>query len=1177
MMICSPSFRKRVSLPLAVFMILQGGWPVSSAVAQSTLQIADVPSLSVSGSAPNVLLVMDNSNSMDMAPDGSTSWSSDPASRSYIARAAARQIIADYGSKMNIGLMAYQQNSDPQPYKAALKTFIKDVSFASSAGGRTASVPNPWRTTNRVYYNPANAYALYHQFSSQTVAYYTARKTAWPPDAYGVFPTILYHVIQGKTDTSDTPTNYSTYANYWLNEYGPSARIGYVGWVNNNWSGCYGAPTPYTVDEGCSYFSGADVGGSFKPYHFGHWILSQTYGWAWVSDDVSSRSSNGFLHVPIAAANPGSAQANWLNLKLANPRYDYGTNGGNLCNTPGCITYVRDQGGWRDKTKPLQNAGSTPMAGTLITARNYFTNGLTAGAGANDQTVQTSPKPVVGECGNNFVVFLTDGMPTVRSGGNVGAMSSEAVLNNDVISAVSGLRNRNIKTYFIGFGNEVNPATLDSFAREGGTEASYSAMNAEELKDAMDSIFSDIMVQSSSYAAVATNSSYLGTDSAVYQGSYNAGQWNGDVVAIKLNPNTGEATTQQWSAAAAMPAYGSRSIFTYNSTEKTGRDFAWDALDADQQTALQATPSGVAAIGGADRGKNMLNYLAGDKTHQGVGANKYRNRSTLLGDIVNSAPVYVGKPEKRYPDTIESASYYDWTDSVSRASAIYVGANDGMLHAFMADTGKEVFAYIPSMVYKNLPLLASQNYEGLHKFFVDGTPSVADAHIQTSIGGLGGKGWRTILVGGLNAGGQGIYALDITSPTAFDANKVLWEFTDRETSTETANQRLNYDRDLGYTFSAPSIVKTGDGWVAVFGNGYNNTVNDGDNAYSTTGNAVLYVVDLETGVIKKKLDTGRGHANAADNKPNGLSTPVAIDINNDGVVDYVYAGDLQGNLWKFDLNGGDKDHWNIANGGQPLFTAKSASGLPQPITVKPEVARHPQGGTMVLFGTGKLFETNDAALTAPVNTFYGIWDKGSAVSGGRNDLQQQEITKEMSAHGSHWRLLSSHPVDWNNKSGWYLDLAYPSTSLGVGERLIGNPVLNGERIVFVTITPTAGECSAGGYSWLMELDFLTGGRLTTSPFDVNKDGAFDEGDYLDGPDTFGPGGPGPGGSPKKQPAGGKREEGLMSAPNIIKGSGKPGSPPEIKHMNTSAGVVISVTESKGQADRRVSWRDISTQ
>ena len=318
---------------------------------------------------------------------------------------------------------------------------------------------------------------------------------------------------------------------------------------------------------------------------------------------------------------------------------------------------------------------------------------------------------------------------------------------------------------------------------------------------------------------------------------------------------------------------------------------------------------------------------------------------------------------------------------------VYVGANDGMLHGFDGLTGAEKLAYVPSPVYANLSKLTATPYS--HRYFVDGTPTIGDAYFSGA--------WHSVLVGGLRAGGQGIYALNVTDPTQFAetnaSSLVMWEFTD-------AN-----DADLGYTFSRPNVVKMADGsWAAVFGNGYNNTEADGH--ASTTGAAVLYIVNVQTGALIKKISTGVGSSQdpTGASRPNGLATVTPVDVNQDGITDYIYGGDLFGNLWKFDVTATSSGSWDVAfhSGGaaSPLFKACGGntcnSGNAQAITTRVTVGYGPNRiGYMVYFGTGKYLEATDVNDLS-TQTLYGIWDKndGTTTVSGRSTLLQQTILYE---------------------------------------------------------------------------------------------------------------------------------------------------------------------------------------
>jgi hypothetical protein len=440
------------------------------------------------------------------------------------------------------------------------------------------------------------------------------------------------------------------------------------------------------------------------------------------------------------------------------------------------------------------------------------------------------------------------------------------------------------------------------------------------------------------------------------------------------------------------------------------------------------------------------------------------------------------------------------TDNAARQGVVYVGANDGMLHGFNDDTGAELIAYVPSAVYENLDNLASSDYA--HTYFVDAAPNIIDVFLDnandpaSSANGL----WRTVLIGGLNGGGQQIYALDVTDPSSFDeANAddiVLWEFDDSD------------DADLGYTYSRPQIAKMADGtWAAIFGNGYNNTEFDGNT--SLTGHGVLFIVDVETGETLKKIDTNSGLVGT----PNGLATPLLIDSDGDSIVDYIYAGDLLGNLWKFDVTESNPNEWKVAGGAtpRPLFTTDAG----QPITSQPQATMHPDNlqGFMIFVGSGKYLESNDNdGFSQTTQSFYGIWDQNdvSYTTMTSDSLLSQSITNQFAQSfdtdnsGSNdedlmLREVSDNLIDWGVHLGWVLDLQPVkvedvANSSNFGERQVSNAVVRNGRVIFTTLTPSPATCEFGGTSFLMQLDFRDGSALEFPAFDLNGDGEFDTDD-----------------------------------------------------------------------------------
>ena len=590
----------------------------------------------------------------------------------------------------------------------------------------------------------------------------------------------------------------------------------------------------------------------------------------------------------------------------------------------------------------------------------------------------------------------------------------------------------------------------------------FSADDPYALNEAFTSIIRSVSDATPSAASLAANSTQWQTGSIVYQAKFNSRDWSGNFLALPVTA-TGTVGTAYWDAANLLPAPASRKLYTLNGSTKEEVTCTGSGL---LQTALNSSDSRCAdrlAWLKGDTSKEVRFYNASSNTNANL-----RNRTgSLLGDIINSDPLYVEKTDFGYASSAsssftEKSTYAAFVTSTStRIPVAYVGANDGMLHAFRSDTGntdsgKELFAYIPQGVYPNLATLTDQNYS--HRYFVDGAPMAGDAYFDGA--------WHTVLVGGLNAGGKTIYALDITNPNTFGANSILWELSD-------AN-------DLGYTFSQPQIGRLNTGhWVAIFGNGYN----------SSSDRAYLYVVELGTGAVLAKIAAGSATSN-------GLSTPILWDSDGDMIIDYVYAGDLQGNLWKFDLSGNTVASWSVGNGGSPLFSAVNASAQVQPITAQPRVSQHPSGGVLVLFGTGKYLGDSDVSSTN-IQSFYGIRDSGLGRTIARSELQNQTIDNEVTIGTSLTRITSNNTVDYAGspaKQGWYMDLAYPSNATTSGERSVSTPSLLEDRIIFTTIIPSANPCAPGGESWLMEVLALTGQRPSNTILDANNDGTFNGGD-----------------------------------------------------------------------------------
>lgn len=719
------------------------------------------------------------------------------------------------------------------------------------------------------------------------------------------------------------------------------------------------------------------------------------------------------------------------------------------------------------------------------------------------------------------------------------------------------------------------------------------ATQPQNLVNGLDRAFDFIESRLSSASSASVNSGSISDQTRIYQTRFNSGTWTGQLLAFRINANGSlgngtpplEDSEAEWDAAKKLPAPDLRQIITRNSAGAKVK-FRWASLDATRQGQLVS--------------EEMVDYLRGDDAGEGVGNGKLRQRvPTKLGDIVSSAPLFVGRPPFRYRDNLEGTGSTKYSDFVlandqasERTPMVYAGANDGMLHGFNASTGAEVFAFIPSPVIARMPALAAQNYT--HQNYVDGSPSLGDAYWSGN--------WHTVVAGGLNKGGQGIYALDVTSTTRLaaaeattnPASTILWEFTD-------AN-----DADLGFTYSQPSIVKSHDTqagtttgrWVVAFGNGYNSTFSDG--TASSTGNAVLFIRSARTGNLVAKLDTGVGNAQrpAGVTWDNGLSTPAFVDVDADRIVDYAYAGDLYGNMWKFDLRDADPGNWKVAYGSGspklPLFTATDASGNVQPITVRPEVTRGPAGaGMVVLFGTGKYLEPADV-LSSPVRpqSFYGIIDANSGADTdrvtARTSLTRQTIDSELTfdppdPDGTTGplgdpgpvtaRLTSSNAV---GASGWYMDLVSPVAGYE-NEKQVTTPIVRNGHVIFTTVIPETNPCSGGGRSWIMELNVLSGARLEEAPFDINNDGKFDNADMIPLLDASGDPVLDANGDAIYIPPSALASEdgmGILQSPGVVDGDSGQG-PVQYKYSPGSSGSIQRITENPGAGTTgRQSWRQI---
>lgn len=575
----------------------------------------------------------------------------------------------------------------------------------------------------------------------------------------------------------------------------------------------------------------------------------------------------------------------------------------------------------------------------------------------------------------------------------------------------------------------------------------YSALGADDLSKAIAGVVSAIDEASGSASASSFNTLALvsGLGNRVYQAGYTSGTWIGDLNAYQVAGETGETGALVWSARAKLDAksWSTRSIL-YRRAPGTAtlRDFNYANLNADgyadnfanlcSKSVVASQCAGLAPTTTnrvlADTSTNLINYLRGDRSYEETNSTSplYRTRESLLGDIIHGAPVYVGKPPFAYADGGYAA--FAAGTAATRTAMVYAGANDGMLHAFSAETGDELWAYVPTAVMPNMYKLANRAYSGNHAYFVDGEPVVGDIYADGA--------WKTILVGGLGSGGRMVYALDITDPLA---PKSLWEFT---------------DTNLGLTHGNPIITKRADGtWVVVFASGYNN-VSPGN------GKGRLYVLNANTGSSLLQIETPAGSTTT----PSGLAKINGwVDAATDNTSKRFYGGDLLGNLWRFDI-----DNLVAPNQGALLLAElQTASGVPEPITVKPETALIAGTYPAVAIGTGRYLGESDIADTT-TQSMYVLKDSLTNTGIGVARSTDSGVVKHTLTLTGKSATASTESVVWATNNGWFFD--FPNT----GERLVTNMAVTSGILTLASTIPSGNVCTSGGSSWLYIINLASG-------------------------------------------------------------------------------------------------------
>ena len=983
--------------------------------------LSDVPMVVRNNVKANVLSIFDNSQSMDAFMAGKLVTGTDPNTRGNIGRRVLRNIVNTYRSNFNWGLMSFElQDQNPQLFPtyayyfgdATTMVFTDDCVggvSASNAGRGCVANPQPFPGGNFVTYDRSGDDSdildvLYINFVFSAL---------WAYDGGGTcFNEFLFH--------------------------GPV----------NSWS-------PGTFGGGLGNFCYTPTDAGFtvtNPPYPRQFYVPRGFGY------LSNITGAGTLLAPVQADAPG-------------PAY------------PAIMAALQPE--TLVASGELKNAALfTPLYGTLDSAYRYFKDRRNS--------------PIQYQCQRNFVMLVTDGAPTGDSNGNLysdvartntygGGVWTFGQASRDAINAVTTLRTTqlrgdtyDVQTYVVGLGDTVqNPsavATLNAMAAAGGTSSAFLAQSEAQLLSQLDVVAQDIISRDGAAASVTvSNPNLVPGDNASYESSYNSGSWTGELQSFPVNLTTGaiDRTSPNWPSSArtqldSMTA-SSRMIATYGGSQgiqfRPSSDPAPTRLSAAQEAIFNSPPApGPGPLDAA----NVISYIRGDRSNEGT---LYRTRAHVLGDLIDAEPILVRAPSMKYADACYSAPSAGCVQSykaakASRPRVVFQGGNDGMLHAFSASTGAELWAYIPKLVWSSLNI--STRMTGFtHLYRVDGTPVSGDVDFTATAGAAAGNpDWHTLVVGGLGKGGMGYYALDVTNTVATSeadaASKVLWEFPNASTSAAVASNQ-------GYSFGRPILTKTaGAGWVVLVASGYNNgTTTGGD------GQGHLFVLNPRTGALIRDIPTGVG----SPRSPSGLAKISAyapnVTINN--TTDFVYGGDLQGNVWRFDLTNASPLLWSVAK----LATLVDRSRSPQAVTTEPQLSEITRGGVsrrFVYVGTGIYLGDSDVSTTN-TQTMYGLIDDLSAaplISPLRSRLAQQTMTDI----GGGKRQLSTISINYATQRGWYVDL-----SLSLGERVNTDPQIASTALLFTTNIPSADPCVPGGSSWFYVVDYENGGLLsnTTDP------------------------------------------------------------------------------------------------
>jgi type IV pilus assembly protein PilY1 len=970
-------------------------------------------------------------------------------SRLNVAKAGITAILNGYMTSADFGLIDYDTSGN-SVYSTWLYVMSPNGGFTfSSVAAATGQVPNPCYNVNTALPDPVavDCGLLNSHYASQNMLTQPYMNISASSD-YPSINDVLYDEAYWGEDPvvvvygGPNPTN--PYTHYTLSQYNTnlsSVQESYSSSINTS-----NANSTYPTNAG------------FVPFSTEVMYIQRGFGYG-----AGQNAADGTVVVPMttAGATP-TASSTAAAIAAFTPYLQPETNNAGT-----------------GEIKAAAGQASTP--GLVAGAQTYFA---------------TNPPSSNGCVATKYLLLLTDGLPTMDLNGNawppLGSAAaagygvtasfnpdgSLATTNDqaltDTINNLRALNAAGVKTYIVGLGAGVNPAlnptaaaTLTAMAVAGGTGTYFAATDPVTLTNDLQSILGSILAATQSVASVAVNSTGLSTNSVVYQSQFLSSDslqdWTGNLYAFPVS-STGVVNTiptaANWSAATQLDAQNwntGRMIATWDPVTSAGTPFRWNPSTTATSGIASSTTLGqeLTTFTPDPSGMDVLQFLRGSNAQEVRNGGQFRNRTHKLGDIVFSNPVYVAAPSANNL----TSSYISFANSnAARPPVVYVGADDGMLHAFDAATGNERFAYIPTGVYANLINLVSPYYNSRHLFFVDGSPKTADIQFADN-------SWHTVLLGTEGAGGKSVFALDVSNPTTIVsesalASAVLWDFT---------------DTDMGLSYANPAVANYGSSQLVFLGNGYD----------STHEKPFLYALNPQTGAIYSnsgnlaKIDLCAAVPSACNlSLPNGLSSAIAVNSAGQPAAsaNIVYAGDLQGNLWRVDISNANPSLWTVS----VLLKARDASGNTQPITTAPVATlnpRYPQiPGSLVFVGTGQFLGVPDLASTQ-VQTIYAVYDPTTAyatpLTRASGNLVQQ-VLATASIGSTEVAVVTGNAVTIPTNKGWYIDL-----TLNSGERVVNTPLLKSGALVVTSTQPASSPCSAGGTSFLYVINYATGSSFPT--------------------------------------------------------------------------------------------------